>query len=689
MSVSIKSVLVAILFFSVITVKAQLDTIPLANNSTTEQQLENLAEAEEAETEDDSYVQQFQQLKRHPVNLNIVGETDLKVFLFLSPLQIQQFLLYRQLLGKFISVYELQSVPGWDLETIRRLLPYIYVGSAVSSIANFTGRFKGGERTLLIRVSQLLEKQDGFIAKDSAGPKYTGSPQRLVLRYKYQYKNLLQYGITADKDAGEQFFKGRQGTGFDFYSAHLFARNLGAVKYLALGDFTVNMGQGLVSWQSLAFRKSADVMATKRQAAILRPYSSPGEFNFHRGAGITIQKKGWQATAFVSVKKISANQVIDSTVADNVVSSLQSSGYHRTASELTDKNGINQLSYGGNIAYYHRQLQVGINMVHHQLSALLQKEAAPYNLFTAGGKSFSNASIDYSYTYRNMHLFGEVATDAKKDIAMVHGLLASLHAQADASLLYRRISYAYSSLYTHAFTESTTPVNENGLYAGITLRPVYGITINAYADVFNFPWLRYRVDRPSNGSEYLVQLTWRPNKQTELYTRYLAQNKAINLSNTNLPVHITNNRPRQTWRTHFSLKLAPELTFRSRVELLWYDKRSSQPENGFLTFAELFYKPLSKPFSGNIRLQYFETDSYDSRLYAFENDVLYSFSIPPSFGKGYRWYLNLNYDVGRKLSLWVRLAQTVMPESSSIGSGYDEIHKNHRTEVKIQAVYNF
>ncbi|MEI2750598.1 MAG: hypothetical protein V9E88_17805 [Ferruginibacter sp.] len=120
---------------------------------------------------------------------------------------------------------------------------------------------------------------------------YPGSPQRVLVRYKYTYKNLLQYGIVGEKDAGEEFFKGSQKAGFDFYSAHLFARNMGIVKALALGDFTVNLGQGLVQWQSLAFKKGPDVLATKRQAAVLRPYNSFGEINFHRGVGITIGKK--------------------------------------------------------------------------------------------------------------------------------------------------------------------------------------------------------------------------------------------------------------------------------------------------------------------------------------------------------------------------------------------------------------
>ena len=59
----------------------------------------------------------------------------------------------------------------------------------------------------------------------------------------------------------------------------------GIVRALAIGDFTVNLGQGLIQWQSLSFTKSSQALAIKREASCLRPYHSAGEFNFHRGLG--------------------------------------------------------------------------------------------------------------------------------------------------------------------------------------------------------------------------------------------------------------------------------------------------------------------------------------------------------------------------------------------------------------------
>ena len=96
-----------------------------------------------------------------------------------------------------------------------------------------------------------------------------------------------------------------------------------------------------------------------------------------------------------------------------------------------------------------------------------------------------------------------------------------------------------------------------------------------------------------------------------------------------------------------------------------------------------------KKFSANIRLQYFETDGYDSRIYAYENDVLFSYSIPVFYDKGYRYYFNLNYDFTRKLSCWFRWAQTIYKNKSTVGSGLDEIEGNKKTEIKVQLQYVF
>lgn len=682
-------IIISVLFFISLHVRSQVEE---TTANTVEQQLENNTENnEDVETEDDGYLQQMQQFLKHPVDLNRADVNDLSELRILTPLQVQHLIVYRGLVGKLIDVYELQALPGWDLHTIRKLRPYVTVSLLTDATGSLKSRLKKGEHTLLLRASQVLERSKGYLLDSSTATNfYPGSPQKIMFRYKYNYRNLLQYGMLAEKDAGEQFFKGKQKTGFDFYSFHLFVRKTGIIQSLAIGDFTVNMGQGLVQWQSLAFKKSADVLNIKRESPVLRPYNSAAETNFHRGVGITIKKNAWQATAFISYKKIDANFVADTSGDQNAhVSSLQTSGYHRTKSEAADKGIQTQLVFGANLSYQYKRWQLGLNGIHYKFKLPLARSPNPYNRYALSGKNSGNYSFDYSYTFRNIHFFGELAFTSSTDMAFTGGLMASVSSVADLVVLYRNISRSYQSLYTSAFTENTYPANEKGLYAGISIRPVADLRIDAYADLYKFPWLKYRVDAPSGGSDYRIQLTYSRGKRLEIYTRYHSGSKSINSNPANLTFSSVSQQAGKNWRTQVSYRISPDITLRNRTEMVWFDRAGPAPEEGFLIFFDILYRPVLKPFSGNLRLQYFETDGYSSRLYAYENDVLYGYSIPVFHEKGHRYYININYEPVKNVSVWLRWAQTVYTNKTFTGSGLDEIPANHKSEIKIQALYKF
>ena len=176
-----------------------------------EQQLEAVTEINnDNETEDDSFLQQLQQFLKYPINLNTADATLLKELVILSPVQIQNFISYRNLFGKFISIYELQAVPGWDIRMIQRLRPYVTIAYSQSLTTSFRERMNGGINEILIRASQVLEKSKGYKTDAGSGNNfYLGSPKKLFVRYKYQFKNLLQFGVVGERDAGEEFFAHR------------------------------------------------------------------------------------------------------------------------------------------------------------------------------------------------------------------------------------------------------------------------------------------------------------------------------------------------------------------------------------------------------------------------------------------------------------------------------------------------
>ena len=651
---------------------------------TAQGQLENFTDARQEEPEDDYYLQSMEHFKKHPLNLNTASAADLRELVALTDLQIDNFISYRDLLGKLISIYELQAVPAWDIATIHRIIPYVAIGSALSPAEDLRERLKDGDQSLLVRLSEVLEKSDGF--KNAVGG-YMGGRERIFFRYRYQYKNLLQYGIAGDKDAGEQFFKGADKYGFDFYSFHLFARRLGKIQALALGDFTVNMGQGLMQWQSLAFSKSADVINVKRQSPVLRPYSSSGEFYFHRGLGITMRFGKIEATLFGSLRKLSSNFVADTVNNEDFISSFQSSGYHRTHAEIDDRNNLRQVAFGGNVIYHGRNWHLGMNGIAYHFSLPLVKRAEPYNLFAISGQHWNNFSIDYSYTYHNFHLFGEEAIDKNFSRAFLNGLLISVDPRVDVAFVQRAIGKKYQAAYGNAFTENAYPTNENGIYLGTSLRPWSGWRIDMYADFYKFPWLKYLADAPSFGRDFLVQLNYSFGRQLQIYSRLKVEAKQVNQTANTAVTNYLVMIPKRSWRSEINYQINAVVTLRERIEILSYNKGPNK-QNGFLTFFDVLYKPL-KPFSGIVRLQYFETNDYNSRIYAYENDVLYNFSIPAFIDKGYRYYVNLNYDLKKNLFFWLRWSQTIYPGAKSIGSGLDRIGTNHRSELELQMQWFF
>lgn len=654
-----------------------------STSPTMEQQLEDYTEnMEDAETSDDTWLQQVEYLKNNPIDLNTAEEDDLKNLQLLTALQIENFLQYRYLLGKLISIYELQAVPGWDLPVIQKILPYITIKNSVPPAAWLKHAIKTGDYSFVARYGSSLEKAKGYYRDDSAANFYTGDHSRILLRLKYQYKNQLQYGITAAKDAGEPLFSKTSRSGFDFYSFHIFSRRSGIIKTVALGDYTVNMGQGLIYWQGMAFGKGAGITNIKRQSAVLRPYNSAGAFYFNRGAAVTLHKNQWETTLFASLRKLDANVSTDSMQYETV-SSIPISGYHRTQSEQEHKASLQLFSYGATISYRTVKWRIDLNAVQYHFDKYIRKEAKPYNLYAMRGNYWANYSISYHYTLKNIHVFGETAIDKNRNTGFINGLLAGLHSKVDFTLLHRFIAKAYQALYGNAFTVNTNPGNEHGIYIGLSLKLHPLLKLDGYTDLFSFPWLKYRVDAPSSGREYFVQLTYQPSKQTEIYSRYRHQQKPVNNSDNINAQNIIVDFSNRSWRTQLNHQANANFSVRQRFELLWYHQDHTPPEKGFLLFFDAFYKPKLKPFGINVRLQYFESNSYNSRLYAYENDVLFYFSVPVFYDKGTRYYININYKLNKQFSLWFKWAQTVYSNKTSIGSGLDEIQGNQKSEIRL------
>lgn len=625
--------------------------------------------------------------KENPLDINTATVEQLQQLMMLNDIQINNLLNYVVKNGFLSDMQELQAVDGFDLQTIRSLLPYIKISEGFSAIND---AFKKGNSWLLFRYQRVLESQKGYaIPINGNNNYYPGAPCKLFTRYRFDNAKIAA-GLTAEKDPGEQFFAGKQKQGFDFYSGHVMVKDVGKLKMLALGDYQLQLGQGLIGWGGFAFNRTADAIAVKRSPVIIRPHTSTDENLFFRGTAGTVQLKKIFVTGFVSRKKVDAN-VLDTLNNGEVktVSSLQTTGEHATLSEFSDKHSILQTIAGGDISFKTNKFDIGAAAMYTNLSAELKPDVKFYNLYEFSGRQLLNAGLHYNALSGNFNFFGEAACSGNGGVAYVNGLLLALDKRVSLSLSNRNYQTNYQSLMGSAFSQGSSPANERGTYIGIQLKPIASIAINSYADLFSFPWLRYQISGPSQGWEYFTQLNYTPDKKLEIYGRFRTKRKLNDLNipdAINVPVPVKQNN----YRINYSYTLNSNLRLSGRVEWLTWQQEGISMEKGFLMYQDVRIGASKFPLTLTIRYALFGTDSYNSRIYAYEGDVPFTYSIPGYYYKGSRVYCMLNYDVNKQLSLWLRYSQTFYDNQKVISAGsLNEISGNTKSDIKVELRYLF
>src|SRR5690606_31391802 len=307
-----------------------------------EQIMEQLSEELDDLIDADEFLEHLRYYHTRPIDLNQTNEQELAKLLILSPLQITSLLEHREQTGKFLSLLELQGIANFDLSTVERLSPFVKV-SSVSTLEGLTLRqlYNDSEQQLMARYGTIFQEQRGYLITDSTRSRYLGDANRYMLRYRLNFRNRLRVAINAEKDAGEPFFREKQRFGFDHYGVSLYAKDIGIFKELLLGNYALQIGQGLVMWNGLSFGKGAMMTSSARQGVGLRSYTSMNEHNYLSGLSTRLSIDKWEITPFISWRKLSGNR---SLAEDGryIISSISASGLHRTPNEQRNRRAINQ-----------------------------------------------------------------------------------------------------------------------------------------------------------------------------------------------------------------------------------------------------------------------------------------------------------------------------------------------------------
>ena len=625
--------------------------------TTTELLIADIFEQYTAENEEvidyDSFFEDLMFCAQNPVNLNQATREQLEKLPFLSDIQIENILSYVYESGSMQTIYELQLVEGLDMTDIRRMLPFVNVGEAIDQTRKFYWRdlLKYGKNELFLRLDKELETKEGYQflpdedpnSIESNSKNYLGNDLYQSLRYKFHFKDGIQFGFTAEKDAGEQFW-GKKHKGYDFYSLHAQLNNFGKFKTIVVGDFRANFGLGLVLHPEFGMGKSSYVLNVTPHNSGLKKFSSTDESNFFRGGGTTVRLGKFDLSAFYS------NKMIDGDTLNGTFTTIIKTGYHRTADELSKKHAVNQQIIGGNLTLTFSNFQLGFTAVHTRLDNRLEPDKAVYNFFYFSGDNQTTAGIHYRMRLKKLNFFGETAMTDNGSMATINGFSFSPLSQVSLVALHRYYSPEYDTFYASSFSETSRINNESGMYLGTEVRPFRKWKLAAYADSYSFAWPKYGIDAPSIGKDYLFQADFAPKRDIAMFWRFKFEEKQTNLSTTGavmpvvVPLEKTSLRYQLTYSSgNFSFKNVLEGNLSRQGDANW--------TYGVIACQDISYAFSKIPVKVDFRYQFFDATNYENRFYSYEKDVLYAFSIPMYFGLGTRFYMNFKYDLCKIINL--------------------------------------
>ena len=626
----------------------------------------------------------------NPINLNYATKEDLEKLQSLSPTQIENLLYYQYMYFPMETIYELQLVEGFYGQDIRNLLPFVYVNKNADSKAPIKWKnvLKYGKHEVIIRADKTLETKAGYKAVDKEiltedpNKQYLGDPYYHHLKYRFRYKNQVYAGFTAEKDAGEQFW-GNEHKGYDYYSAYLQINDYWKFKTIVLGNYGASFGQGLVINTNFGFGKSSMVTKVDIQNTGLFRYSSTNEYNYLQGIGATTKFGKTELTAFYS------NKMLDGDTIGNTFTSIKGDGLFRLPKDLSKKEIVNQQLFGAHAQLNLKWFQLGGTFTHMQLSHSLIPTPYPYNYYYFKGNTQTLGSVDYKFRWRKFLGTGETAVTDNNNWATINSLTFSPNSSSAIIILQRYYSPEYNSLFANAFSESSKINNEKALYIGAEVNPFQSWKFSAYADSYQFPWLKYGIDQPSSGYDLLFQTDYNPTRNTCMYWLFRYEQKMDNMANDSCITPDVDFYDKASLHYRLSYSISEQLKLQNTIEGT-YTKKGDESENwGFLLTQDLSYKFADIPLSIDLRYEIFDAQNYENRIYSYEKDVLYAFSVPMLYGKGTRYYLNLKYQVLENLSLYFKIAQTTYVDRETISSDLEEIDGNRKTDVKLVVKWKF
>lgn len=619
---------------------------------------EELAENEADPEAVEIYIDKLNELTEKPVNLNSADETELTRLFFLTDFQIKALADYTNTTGKIVSVYELANIPGFGRELAEMIIPFIILDPKPDKPTES----RKIRNTLLTNFSSRYPP----VENKAIGPQW-----KLLTRYKLT-AGKFSGGFTGEKDAGEKLLTGKPPLP-DFLSANLAWSGTGILRKIVVGDYGGRFGLGTNVNTGLRSGLSLTSSGYLSGSDDIKPYTSTDENNFFRGIALKLQFKKTGLSLFCSLNRIDASFDTSDTLSHDRIKTIYRSGLHNTVSLYTARNALAETFYGAAVFSDFRNLRAGVVWTGCRFSAPVGlPDPDPEDLYDNNGVVFNTVSLYYKSVQRRMIFFGEASAGMNKRIALVQGLSFRPSDRLSINLLFRNYDPGYASYHGRGPFSSSAGDNVRGFFANFTFEAARHLFLSAGCDLKYYPWLKYRCSAPSMSKSSELRIKYLPSENLTIESSFSYRSTMLNdPESTGVKKQIENLS--RTIKGSLRYSFSDQVRFGTRV-----DFRFSQPSGskGYLLLQDIIYKLNKLPLTIWFRYCIFHTDSWDSRLYTYENDLLNNFGIPALSGTGSRSYMMMEWNAGTHADIRIKYAYT--------GLISDEDDRGETRELKLQ-----
>ena len=403
-------------------------------------------------------------IAENPMDLNEVTGEDLSRLMFLSDEQIDAILMYQYQHG-FRELYELQLIDCLKDYEIRNLLPFVRVDSL--GVQEF--RSSGGKKMYFREVFHYAKHEMTLRVDARNIEDFDGDPMYGKLRYRFNYQNRVQAGVTAMMAAGD----GRLAMGDRWdYGGYIQLKDIGPMKMVVAGNYQASFGYGLVVGSPFKRGKSAYIQSTATTDEGLKKFSSVGDsYNYFHGVGATARVKWADLSAFYSLrqgKEDAWNHVV-----------------------------------GVNATARWKKLKVGVTGVETFEVKGERREA----------RGAMGANVRYNWG--KVDVWGEVAASHTEQWGWGTIMGVRVNPISDLNLLaiYRYYSPEYENIYANALSSKTRVYNEHGGYLGVEYNRLKNWQLSVFGDVWK------------EGYETMAQADFVSPKDYKMHMRLRAKRK--------------------------------------------------------------------------------------------------------------------------------------------------------------------